>query len=325
MMSGYTRQIVNGICKYVIDSYDKSDWANLALEADARDLIVDHDRLLRSLSWRDDDYGTCVIDVIPQVLERSGAITKGHLDLDGAARLFPGLVGYLREKDPKLHEMLLATREGLPAVWADGPGGRGQVKGDEGPRGGSDVDVAPKKIRPVRLNRPVGLAEGELPFEENEPAKDDIFLVHGHDDAFKNEVFIWISRVTGKHPIVLQDEESLGKTIVEKLEKAATRARFAVILLTPDDVGAAKKGFAVAVAGAKSPEDVVQLLDQRSRENVVFEWGMFCGLIGRENTAAINRGVRVISDLGGVVYIPDSDWKERLRTEFRAAGITLLA
>ncbi|MCU1340308.1 MAG: nucleotide-binding protein [Bryobacterales bacterium] len=70
---------------------------------------------------------------------------------------------------------------------------------------------------------------------------DDIFVVHGRDEAAKEQVAAVIRRA-GLNPIILHQQANEGKTIIEKFEKHGSAAGFAVVIATPDDVG----GLAVA-------------------------------------------------------------------------------
>ena len=63
-----------------------------------------------------------------------------------------------------------------------------------------------------------------------------IFIVHGHDEAAKQEVARFIEKL-GLEAVVLHEKANEGQTIIEKFEKHASDARFAVVLLTPDDIG----------------------------------------------------------------------------------------
>lgn len=86
------------------------------------------------------------------------------------------------------------------------------------------------------------------------------FIVHGHDEAAKEKV----ARMLEKQKItaiILHEQASLGESIVEKLERYSDVA-FAIVLLTPDDEGRAKKGAAVD-------------LRPRARQNVILELGYF--------------------------------------------------
>lgn len=68
---------------------------------------------------------------------------------------------------------------------------------------------------------------------------DEIFIVHGRDNGSKETVARFIEKLNLKATI-LHEQPSGGQTIIEKLEKYADKAGFAVVLLTPDDVGALK-------------------------------------------------------------------------------------
>nr|WP_250376665.1 TIR domain-containing protein [Escherichia coli] len=48
--------------------------------------------------------------------------------------------------------------------------------------------------------------------------KKKVFIVHGHDDKLKNEVYIFLAN-EGFQPVILHHEANEGQTIIEKLEK----------------------------------------------------------------------------------------------------------
>ncbi len=83
---------------------------------------------------------------------------------------------------------------------------------------------------------------------------------------------------------------------------------FAVVLLTPDDVGG-------PLDGDTQP---------RARQNVILELGYFVGKLGRSRVAVFKQGdVEVPSDFGGVVYIQFDGagaWQQALGKELREAG-----
>ncbi len=137
-----------------------------------------------------------------------------------------------------------------------------------------------------------------------------VFIVHGHDDTLKEQVARTLGRL-GLEPIILHEQPNGGKTIIEKFEKHAD-VGFAVVLLTPDDIGAAKP-----VSGAP-------MLTARARQNVIFELGYFAGRLGRDRVVALRKGeTELPSDLHGVVWEPvDSGgaWKTKLAGELKNAG-----
>jgi predicted nucleotide-binding protein len=113
----------------------------------------------------------------------------------------------------------------------------------------------------------------------------------------------------GLEAITLQDQPNQGLTIIEKFETYAREVGFAVVLLTPDDVGGA--------VSASSPMS-------RARQNVIFELGYFVGKLGRGKVCLLRKGqIEGFSDFDGVLYTPmDSGdgWKLKLAKEVRAAG-----
>ena len=103
-----------------------------------------------------------------------------------------------------------------------------------------------------------------------------------------------------------------GGTIIEKLERCSD-VDFAVVLLTPDDVG--------AVATSK------EQLNSRARQNVILELGYFIGKIGRTHVCVLLKGdIELPSDMLGVVYVSMNDvdgWHLRLGKELRSAGFEI--
>ena len=136
-----------------------------------------------------------------------------------------------------------------------------------------------------------------------------IFVVHGHDDAVRESVARFLS-AAGCDPIILNEQASRNRTVIEKIE-ANDDVRFAVVLLTPDDEGA-KKG--------EAPQP-------RARQNVLLELGYFMAKLGRNNVCALRRGeVEIPSDFAGVVwtaYDSGGAWKKELAKELDAAGFSV--
>ena len=137
-----------------------------------------------------------------------------------------------------------------------------------------------------------------------------VFIVHGHDEAEKLAAARFIEKL-GFDPIVLHEQASEGKTVIEKFEKYSD-VSFALILLTPDDEGR-KLG-----APALSP---------RARQNVVLELGYFIGKLGRDRVCALHKGnVEIPSDYLGVLFVAldaAGAWKLGVAKEMKAAGLTV--
>lgn len=134
-----------------------------------------------------------------------------------------------------------------------------------------------------------------------------VFIVHGHDEQLLQEVELMLHRI-GLEPIVVKNEANSGRTIIEKIEDL-TDVGFGIVLYTCCDEGR-KKG--------------TDTLNDRARQNVIFEHGYLYAKLGRGRVAAINdAGIEVPSDLAGVLYISHSasEWKSQLMREMRAAGL----
>ncbi len=152
--------------------------------------------------------------------------------------------------------------------------------------------------------------EHELkPKAETSKFGNDIFIVHGHDEAAKESVARFTERLSLR-TIILHEQPSAGRTIVEKFEYYSN-VGFAVVLLTPDDIGASKVN-----------KDETR---PRARQNVILELGYFMGKLGRGRVCALYKeGVEIPSDYQGVLYIPmDSAgaWRMALAKEIKNAGI----
>jgi hypothetical protein len=153
---------------------------------------------------------------------------------------------------------------------------------------------------------------GDAPLRKEKPVPQErkkVFVVHGHDENAKNAVEGFLRRLK-LDPVILHLQPNRGRTIMEKLEDEAQPAEYAVILLTPDDVG--------GKAGSTS--------EPRARQNVIFEHGFFVGLLGRKNVCALYKpGVEKPSDLDGVLYVEMDDssaWQRGLAREMHHAELS---
>lgn len=142
----------------------------------------------------------------------------------------------------------------------------------------------------------------------NELNRNEVFIVHGHDEEAQSKTARFIEKL-GFKPIILNEQTSSSKTIIEKIE-AYSNVGFGVILYTPCDIGAKKE---------KSPN-----LKSRARQNVVFEHGFLIGKIGRENVCAlIKDDVETPNDISGVVYTKmdnENAWQFKLAKELKKSG-----
>ncbi len=143
------------------------------------------------------------------------------------------------------------------------------------------------------------------------PNTNAVFLVHGHDESAKEATARFLEKLKLK-AVILHEQASEGRTIIEKFEAHAD-VGFAVVLLTPDDVGA------TASAAEK--------LNGRARQNVILELGYFTGKLGRSRVCGLFKpGVEVPSDLHGVLFLEldqKGGWKTKLAQELLSAGMQI--
>lgn len=147
----------------------------------------------------------------------------------------------------------------------------------------------------------------EKKVEDGEMDNTKVFIVHGHDNESKQETARFIEQL-GLEAIILHEQASKGQTIIEKIEENSN-VGFAVVLYTPCDEGKAKNK---------------EHLQNRARQNVVFEHGYLIGKLGRSRVCALVKGdLEKPNDISGIIYINIDNagaWKMDLVKEMHSAG-----
>lgn len=162
----------------------------------------------------------------------------------------------------------------------------------------------------------------EINEESNLSAKklsSKIFIVHGHDNELKLDVARTIEKLK-LNPVILHEQSDEGLTVIEKFEKNSLDCDFAIVLLSPDDIGCSKN---TDIANAQ----------YRARQNVVLELGYFVGAIGRKNVLALVKddstgSLEIPSDLAGLVYTKydkSDGWKMSLVQRLKTSGFQVSA
>lgn len=178
-----------------------------------------------------------------------------------------------------------------------------------------DVRDKLRRLRSVRerlqfCDEPAG---GDEAAEPVAATGDEIFIIHGRDEARKESVARLVGEGTDRSVVILHEQPDKARTVIEKLEQVARNAGFAIALLTADDVG----GLRV--------ENEDPTLEPRARQNVIFEAGYFMAALGRSRVVLLyDEGVAAPSDMGGMLYIPidaGGAWRMKLARELNAAGI----
>lgn len=160
-----------------------------------------------------------------------------------------------------------------------------------------------EKLEKTIQEHPKVKAKGETTYSNR------VFVVHGRDEE-KKEACARVLEHMGLEAIILHEQVNSGRTIIEKFEDYSD-VGFAVVLMTPDDVGGLKE----------------QELKERARQNVVFELGYFIGKLGRNRVMALVDGdVEIPTDISGVVYTSldlQGFWKFALAKELKAASYAI--
>lgn len=139
----------------------------------------------------------------------------------------------------------------------------------------------------------------------------DVFIVYGHDETSRYQVAHYITDNLHLKAIMLdQDNSASSTTIVEEIERQSANVGYAIVLLTPDDIG-----------GLQQAESQMQ---GRARQNVILELGYFWGKLGRKRLCILKKGdVEFPSDFGGILWVNmgDGSWREKLREKVNGAGL----
>lgn len=227
----------------------------------------------------------------------------GKIESLKEAILLAGIEGEWEEKPHNCWRLKCPDRSGMNwsstrgTIWFDGP------------------DAAKRQL----ADRIEGALGDAKPAPVEAPSKQHIFVVHGHDSASREQLELILHKL-GLQPFVLQNTDGGGLTIIESLERMIGKnaaSSFGIVLLTPDDVGYAKK-------------DGETEAKPRARQNVILEMGMLLASLTRDRVAILQKGfVEHPSDVNGIIYIPFNEHvKEavpKLASRLQSAGLTISA
>lgn len=139
-------------------------------------------------------------------------------------------------------------------------------------------------------------------------AENKVFIVHGRDEKTKAQVQLLLAE-QGIEYTVLSEDANEGRTIIEKLEAHINHSA-AIILMTGDDEG--------RLCGNSK-------LTPRARQNVIFEAGLFTGVLGRNRVVfLVDPEIEIPNDLSGIGYTNfNQNWKTSVLNELRAMGFEI--
>lgn len=141
--------------------------------------------------------------------------------------------------------------------------------------------------------------------EDSMPDKKKAFIIHGHDEGTRETVARFVEKLK-LESVILHEKPNQGRTIIQKFEDYSD-VGYAIVLLTPDDVG--------------NEKNKQKKLNPRARQNVIFEFGYFIGKLGGDKVCGIIKGdVEIPSDYSGVLYIKldqEGNWRTKLFRELK--------
>lgn len=156
-------------------------------------------------------------------------------------------------------------------------------------------------------------------------APQSVFLVHGHDDEFLAAVEDFLKGV-GVKTIVLKRAGGSTQSLLQKFLQFGSETRFAIVLITGDDLGAARRQYDLDGVADRA-------LQFRARQNVVLELGYFYGLLGWEHVFVLRKAAdkpfpnfEMPSDLAGTVfdrYDASGEWRDELSKRLSKAGFEI--
>jgi len=177
-----------------------------------------------------------------------------------------------------------------------------------------------------------------------------VFIVHGRDAKPVKELKTMLLSFNLK-PVVLHEQPSGSRTVIEKLEKYSN-VSYAFVILTPDDVGYLQRDVEHLFATQEKKHPVLSdissliktaffgsvldnhaeffsFLKERARQNVILELGYFMASLGRSRVCCLYKGdIEYPSDIRGIVTIQFKksvkEVRRKIITELRGAKFDLV-
>ncbi len=179
---------------------------------------------------------------------------------------------------------------------------------DLGARSSPHVEFAQPRTNAAGSSLPALAAEGPRTDRTRQ-----VFLVHGRDEKLKDAVAALLGRA-GSHPVtILNEQPSDRRMLVEHPAERTAESRYAVILLTADDVAGPR------LDSAREPH-----FSPRARQGVVFEMGvLLAALTPRCLCVLYEDGVELPCDIDGITYVLldlAGTWRSKLLAHLRRAG-----
>ena len=156
-----------------------------------------------------------------------------------------------------------------------------------------------------------------------------VFLIHGHDEKTLEEVEVFLKSLEVE-PVILKRIGGPDQSLWQKFKRWSKDIKYAVAILSPDDLGASKHEYDSEYEGQRVG---ARSLQYRARQNVILELGYFYGYLDWDKVFVLFKAAsnpypkfEMPSDLAGIVYDTvdeEGHWKEMLRQHLLKAGFIL--
>lgn len=146
--------------------------------------------------------------------------------------------------------------------------------------------------------------------------KEKVFIVHGRDEtqALRLQKYLYQDLKIKARMFEDFKKKSGSNTIIEQLEYIKDNVGYAFVIVTPDDLGCLRENIdkckTTMLVGkrsitVKSACKILDNLHTRTRQNVVFELGLFIGALGRDRVCYLLQEdtKEKPSDIDGILYV----------------------
>ncbi|HTB70116.1 MAG TPA: nucleotide-binding protein [Solirubrobacteraceae bacterium] len=140
-----------------------------------------------------------------------------------------------------------------------------------------------------------------------------VFVAHGRDERWKDAVAHVLERAGSEEVVILDGHAEERAKLLEQIADQAQGARYAIVLLTADDIGAAR------LESAEEP-----YFTTRARQGVVFELGFLVAALTPGRVCVLYEdGVELPCELEGISHVRldlAGTWQPKLLLALRRAG-----
>lgn len=178
---------------------------------------------------------------------------------------------------------------------------------------GSELARAEPLGSELAAHEPTTPAEpGEAP--EGTPSRTRrVFVAHGRDERWKEAVAHVLEQAGSEEVTILNDHPEERARLLEHIGEQAHGPRYAIVLLTADDIGAAR------LESAEEP-----YFTTRARQGVVFEMGFLVAALSPGRVCVLYEdGVELPCELDGISHVRldlAGTWQPKLLLALRRAG-----